>query len=134
MNEKTLATILIIDDDIDFIEQLKIQLEAANFSVISAGGESEAEQILAKTRPDLVIVDLMMEHFDGGFVLCHHIKAKDATIPVILATAVTNQTGLSFDAVTPGERSWVKADAILSKPIRIEQVLREIHRLLPFKD
>lgn len=124
-------TILVIDDDNDFIDQVTIQLEAAGFNVRAAHGETEAERVLADFRPDLVIVDLMMEHMDGGFVLCHQIKKKDPKIPVILATAVTSQTGITFEGITEDERSWVKADAILSKPVRFEQIMREIKRLLP---
>jgi CheY-like chemotaxis protein len=62
--------------------------------------------------------------------LCYHIKRKDPGIPVVLLTAVTHQTGLEFDAVTDEERSWVKADAMLAKPVRFEQLEREIERLL----
>ena len=123
--------ILIIDDDLDFIQQLQISLETAGFIVRPAYGEKEAEEALKEGRPDLVISDLMMEHMDGGFVLCHRIKRQDPTIPVILTTAVTSATGLRFDTITADERSWVKADAILAKPVRFEQILREIRRLLP---
>ena len=124
-------TILVIDDDMDFIQQLQISLEAAGFAVRTAFGEQEAEQALREGRPDLVISDLMMEHMDGGFVLCHRIKQQDPTIPVILTTAVTSATGLRFDTISADERSWVKADAILAKPVRFEQIIREIRRLLP---
>ena len=79
--------------------------------------------MLAQTRPDLAIVDLMMEYKDSGFALCYHIKKKDPSIPVILVTAVTSETGLEFDAATEEERSWVKADAMLAKPLRFEQLL-----------
>ncbi|HOB53726.1 MAG TPA: response regulator [Acidobacteriota bacterium] len=124
-------TILVIDDDIDFAQQLQISLKAAGFGVRIAFGEQEAEQALREGRPDLVISDLMMEHMDGGFVLCHRIKQQDPTIPVILTTAVTSATGMRFDTISADERAWVKADAILAKPVRFEQIIREIRRLLP---
>ena len=72
-----------------------------------------------------------MEHMDGGFVLCHRIKQQDHTIPVILTTAVTSATGMRFATISDDERAWVKADAILAKPVRFEQIIREIRRLLP---
>jgi CheY-like chemotaxis protein len=72
----------------------------------------------------------MMEHMDGGFALCYHIKKKNGRIPVILISAVTSETGLEFDAATDEERSWVKADVMLTKPVRFEQLKREIDRLL----
>jgi CheY-like chemotaxis protein len=123
-------TILVVDDDYDFREQMKLQLQAAGFTVLEAEGEAEARRVLATTRPDLAVVDLMMEHSDAGFALSHHIKRLDATIFVILVTAVTAETGITFDAATDEERSWVKADALLAKPVRFEQLRREIDRLL----
>ncbi len=56
-------------------------------------------------------------------------KKKYPGMPVVLVTAVTSETGLEFDAATDEERSWVKADALLAKPVRFEQLKREIERL-----
>ncbi|NLF32881.1 MAG: response regulator [Planctomycetes bacterium] len=124
------ATILVVDDDVDFREQMQVQLEAAGFGVIAAGGQKQAEQILQTARPDLAVVDLMMEHMDGGFALAYHIKKLDESVPVILVTGVAAETGVDFDAQTAEERSWIKADAFLAKPVRFEQLLGEIRRLL----
>lgn len=123
-------TILVVDDDADFLMQEEIALQAAGFKVIKADNRGEAEALIAATRPDAAIVDVMMEDTDAGFMLCYHIKKKDPTIPVILVTSVTNETGIEFDAVTDEERSWVKADAFLAKPVRIEQLKAELERLL----
>ena len=121
--------ILLVDDDEDFLLQTRMALEAAGYKVAPMPGMKEAEQFLTEQRPDLVISDLMMEHMDAGFVLCHHVKKRDPTIPVILVTAVTSETGMEFEA-NGDERSWIKADALLAKPVRIEQLKREINRLL----
>lgn len=134
MNEQKMnKSILVVDDDIDFLTQMRINLQEAGFQVITAEGQADAEEILYTTSPALAIVDLMMENVDGGFSLSYHIKKKDPTIPVILVTAVASETGLEFDAKTDEERSWVKADVFLAKPIRFEQLLREINRLLKDK-
>ncbi|MBN1295887.1 response regulator [bacterium] len=130
MNPTPPKTILLVDDDIDFLAQTRQYLESAGYRVITAEGQAQAETILADHSPDLAIVDLMMEHMDGGFALAYHIKKMDARIPVIIATGVTSETGLEFDAATDEERSWVKADAFLAKPLRGEQLLREVERLL----
>jgi CheY-like chemotaxis protein len=123
-------TILVVDDDHDFQVQARVQLEAAGFHVVTAGSRREAEEIFDREPPALAIVDIMLEQADAGFTLCHHIKTKNPKMPVILVTAVTNETGLEFDAATDEERSWVKADVFLAKPVRSEQLVREIHRLL----
>lgn len=122
-------TVLVVDDDIDYLNQIQIQLEAAGFDVLTAEGQKQAEESLKCHKPDLAVVDLMMEHQDSGFVLCYHIKKLYPFVPVILVTAVTSETGLEFDTTTEEERSWIKADRILAKPIRYEQLCAEIERL-----
>ncbi|MFP4355492.1 MAG: response regulator transcription factor [Phycisphaerae bacterium] len=124
-------TILLVDDDEDFLTQMQVQLTAAGYHVDTAGGRKEAlERIEDGNKYDLAIVDLMMQEVDDGFALCHQIKRIDPAIPVIMVTAVTAETGMAFDASTSEERSWVKADAVLAKPVRFEQLEREIGRLL----
>lgn len=131
MNEsQTKPIILLVDDDPDYLFQQRTVLEGAGYEVVAADGRGQAEEILRSVRPDLAILDLMMEEMDGGFTLCHRIKQVDPAIPVILITGVTRETGLEFDATTGEERSWIKADAILSKPTRFEQLKREIDRLM----
>jgi CheY-like chemotaxis protein len=129
----TNKTILVVDDDADFLLQMKTGLLKAGFTVLTADGQSAAEAILKTQKPDLAILDLMMEQMDGGFALAYHIKKRNPRIPVILVTAVAHETGLEFDAATDEERSWVKADAFMAKPVRFEQLLREIARLLKDK-
>ena len=126
-------TILLADDDVDYLLQTRVRLERAGYAVIAVEGQAAAEKALAQTRPDLAVVDLMMENMDAGFALCHHIKKKDASIPVILVTGVAAETGLEFDSSTREERSWVKADAMLAKPVRFEQLQAQIEHLLKDK-
>jgi two-component system, OmpR family, response regulator len=123
-------TVLIVDDDPDFLLQQETNLKAAGVTVITAESRKDAEALLDDQRPDIAIIDLMMEEMDGGFVLSYSIKKKDPTIPVIIVSAVTNESGYSFDAQTDEEKSWVKADAFLAKPIRFEQLKYEIERLV----
>ncbi|MCP4642308.1 MAG: response regulator [bacterium] len=127
---ETKKRVLIVDDDPDFRFQERVQLEAAGYEVIEADSRAKASQMLPTTEFDLAMVDLMMEEFDAGFSLCHEIKAKDSSIPVIMITGVTSETGIEFDTTTSEERSWIKADAMLAKPVRFEQLTREIKRLL----
>ncbi len=126
--------VLLVDDDDDFIFQQKLQLERAGFEVFTASGEDDARQVLAQRRPDLAVVDVMMDNPDSGFTLCYHIRKTDPTIPVIVVTSVISQTGLEFDVANEEHRSWIRADALLAKPIRFEQLKGEIDRLLKRED
>ena len=80
----------------DFLFQQRLQLQAAGFEVVAAQGRSQAEELLTERRPDVAVFDVMMENPDAGFVLCHHIRKKDPSIPVILVTSVNSETGLDF--------------------------------------
>ncbi len=131
MNAK--IKILLVDDDEDFLFQHRIQLENAGFLVRTATSRAQAEEAMAIFAPDLAILDLMMEEHDDGFVLSHHLKRAVPNLPVILVTAVTSETGLTFNPASATERAWVRADAVLAKPIRFEQLKREIDRLLALR-
>lgn len=123
-------TVLLVDDNEDFLDQMGMQLGAAGFQVVTAVGQREADRMLPDTHFDVAVVDLMMEHHDSGFAVAFHIKKKNPAIPVILVTAVASETGLAFEAATREEQSWIHADVVLDKPVRLEQLLREIKRLL----
>jgi len=123
-------TILIVDDDMDYLLQTRIKVEQFGFNVITAESQKEAEKILEFTHPDLAIFDLMMENDDSGFILCYKLKRKYPEVPIIIATGVTAETGMLFDITGDDERKWIKADLFLDKGIRADQLQREINRLL----
>ncbi len=122
--------VLIADDDFDILEQLKMQLQAEGFDVVACESQAEAENQLETIKPDIAIFDLMMDDLDSGFVLSYKTKKKYPDVPVIIITAVTNETGLKFDVSTEESKNWLKADVILNKDIRFEQLFKEMNRLL----
>lgn len=123
-------TVLVVDDDPDFRIQQEAILKAAGYTVLTACNRAEGEQVLSDQTVDALIADLMMDENDDGFILCYSAKKKNADMPVILVTGVTSETGIEFDTVTDEERSWIKADVLLAKPVRAEQILGELERLL----
>jgi CheY-like chemotaxis protein len=123
-------TILIVDDDIDILEQYTLMLKADGHKVVQASSLAEAEETILAVRPDLAILDLMMDEKDAGFVLCNQLKRLYADLPVIIVSNVTPITGLDFRPRNPEERSWVRADAMLAKPVLAEKLRGEISRLL----
>ncbi len=127
---KKKKNILLVDDDIDLLEQMKFHFENDGFSVTVARNEKEAVNAIDTHLPDLAVLDLMMENPDSGFILSYKIKKADNSIPVIIVTSASSETGMMFDVQTKEERSWIKADAILHKNIRYEQLSKEVNRLL----
>jgi len=122
--------ILIVDDDIDYIFQMKLKVEQMGFDTITAESQKEAEKVIEEVKPDLCILDLMMETDDSGFILSYKIKRKYPAVPIIIATAVTAETGMTFDVMARENQRWINADLFLDKGIRADQLHREIKKLL----
>ena len=123
-------TVLVVDDDLDILEQYTMLLKAEGHKVVQAGSLAEAEETILTVRPDLAILDLMMDEMDAGFVLCNQLKRLYADLPVIIVSNVTPITGLDFRPRNAEESSWVRADVMLNKPIVAERLRSEIRRLL----
>lgn len=129
MNKKVF-TVLVADDDPDYLFQVAYHLRKLGYEVIPVESQGEAEQVISKIRPDIAIFDLMMESDDSGFILCYKLKRKYPDVPVILATAVAKETGITFSLNSEQERDWIRADLYLEKGIRPEQLDQEIKKLL----
>ena len=126
----TRKRIVVVDDDEDVLEQLSQILVGEGYEVHMAASQAEGEDLLLSLHPDLAILDLMMEQEDSGFVLAYYIKKLYPDVPVVMLTGVTSATGLSFASTAPEARAWIKADRILDKPVRSEQVKDLVARLL----
>jgi CheY-like chemotaxis protein len=123
-------TILVADDDPDYLFQTVFNLEKAGYRTMAVESQAEAESVIAKFKPNLAIFDLMMESDDSGFILCYKIKKKYPDVPVILATAVSSETGMTFNIDSEQAKLWIRADIYLEKGIRPEQLDREVMKLL----
>lgn len=87
--------ILIVDDEVDFVNLLRIRLEAGGYSAISAFDGEEGVRLALKEKPDLILLDVMMPKMDG-YTALRILKDGDATknIPVIILTCKEKMRGL----------------------------------------
>lgn len=117
-------TILVIDDEVGFINAITDCLELSGYDVISAYDGLEGLGKVRLKKPDLIILDLMLPKLDG-LALCALLKKDDryAGIPVIMLTARVAEK----DAVT-GKK--VGADAYMTKPQEPAILLEKIEELL----
>lgn len=120
--------ILLVDDDIDLLEQHKTILQAKGFKIVTAENVEDGWNVFKKEKPDAAVIDLIMEEHDSGFILCHRIKRdpNGKNIPVFILTSATYVTGFKFGASTTEEKEWIKADALLNKPIVEEELLKKL--------
>lgn len=120
--------VLIIDDDFDLVEVMRITLEAAGFEVIDAqDGESGLEKIRTAS-PDLVILDVMMSSMDEGFHVAYKIREEVAIkdTPIVMLTAVGNQTGFQFDP--DKDADFLPVDAFLEKPVNPRNLVEAVRQ------
>ena len=79
-------TVLIVDDEPDTLELVKLVLESAGFKTVSAANGIEALKEVDVSKPDLVLLDIMMPDMDGWEVF-RKIKEKYSTLPIAILTA-----------------------------------------------
>jgi two-component system alkaline phosphatase synthesis response regulator PhoP len=122
--------ILIIDDDRDYGDALRMVLENNGYEVDHALNIGDGRKSLQAQRPDLIILDVMMERHTDGFELCYQLKHEEGfrEIPVMMVTAVTEKTGFKFSPETDGE--YLQADAYVAKPIPVAELLSRVNRMI----
>jgi two-component system alkaline phosphatase synthesis response regulator PhoP len=128
MSEK--KKILIIDDDKDYGEALKIVLENNGFKVNHVLNVQDGRKTIEADRPELIILDVMMDKHTDGFDLCYNLKhdKKYKNIPILMVTAVTGKTGFKFSPETDGE--YLQADDYVAKPIPASELLLRVKKLI----
>ena len=124
-------TILVIDDDIDLVEIIRVTLENQGFKVIDA---QTGERGLAKAReqdPDLILLDVMMGKVDEGFQVAYELRSNDVTAetPILMLTAVTDQTGFDFDPAK--DKDFLPVNEFLEKPVSPRNLVDMIRKHLP---
>ncbi|MHC4438105.1 MAG: response regulator [Planctomycetota bacterium] len=127
-------SILLVDDDPDFVEITTAILETKQYQVRSAQDPDEGFARLEEEIPDLLILDVMMGRGAGGFVLARKIR-KDSRfdhVPILMLTSMTEQTG--FDM--PGDRiseKFLPVDDYIEKGIKPHQLLEKVEKQLAKK-
>jgi len=123
MSEKKMK-ILLVEDEPDMVEAVRIRLEANGFDVITASDGPDGLNKARTAGPDLVILDVMLPKMDG-FKVCRMLKfdEKYRKIPIIMFTARTQQADLA-------QGKEMGADAYITKPFKSEELLAKIRELL----
>jgi two-component system alkaline phosphatase synthesis response regulator PhoP len=129
-----MAKILIIDDDPDLVFALKLCLEGAGYEVSSAACGKDGLLAIEQDKPDLIILDVMMDSTTDGFQVALKLRSADPsaryyryrTIPLIMLTAIHQTTELRYGR----DEDYLPVDEFVEKPIDPDQLLRKVERLL----
>ncbi len=119
--------VLVVDDDAVFVDAVSAILES-RFEVLTAANGGEALARITDGRPDVVLLDVMMDHLSEGFEVARRIKEDPATahIVVIMLTAVDEVFNFRMEV----EESYVPHDRYLEKPVEPERLLEVIDEAL----
>ncbi|HUS59145.1 MAG TPA: response regulator [Planctomycetota bacterium] len=122
--------VLIIDDDPDIVEAEKMILESHGYDVDSASDGESGLAKAEKTKPDLIILDVMMSTMDQGFQVAYKLKQSPdlKKIPVLMATSVGQVTKFKFDPKTDSD--FLPVEAYIEKPIKPADLISTVERLL----
>ncbi len=131
--------ILIIDDDPDIVEAMRMPLEANTYEVISASSGKEGLQKVKAEVPDLIILDVMMETQTEGFHVAYKLRSEEPdskykeykNIPILMITAISSKTGMKFSLEKDEE--FLQVDDFVEKPIQPKELLEKVSTLLTTK-
>ncbi|OHB62396.1 MAG: hypothetical protein A2Y76_06630 [Planctomycetes bacterium RBG_13_60_9] len=123
--------ILIIDDDPDITEAMRVILENGGYEVDSALDSAAGMNRLKEAKPDLIVLDVMMRTPQEGFELSRELKSNSLykDIPILMLTAVKQKTGLDFKPAA-GDETWLPVEEYLDKPVKPGVLLEKVRDLL----
>ncbi len=122
--------LLIVDDDRDFVAAMTRLLEENSYEVIKAHSKEEAIKMAESARPDLVLLDIMMERLGDGISIYKKLKYDQdlRRIPILVVSSITEKTGFRVPTRVGGED--FAADDYIQKPVSSVELLRRVEKLL----
>lgn len=127
--------ILIIDDDPDQRLTVRLPLEAAGYQVSEAKSSEEGLAMVKQIKPDLIVLDVMMDTTTAGFQVALALHSSDPNseykefrnLPIIMLTAIHTTTPLRFAP----DADYLPVEHFLEKPVDVEVLLAKVKELLP---
>lgn len=126
--------ILIVDDDPDIVESIKMALEDHGYQTDAAGNGEKGLRKIKEFGPDLIILDVMMDTKTEGFHVAYKLRTPDpeyaaySGVPILILTGIGRVTGMSFSPETDGD--FLPADDFVEKPVSPRVLLEKVGRLL----
>lgn len=123
-----MAKILLVDDDVDLVLTYKIPLEARGHETLTAHSRAEAAEILADTRPDAMVLDVMMETPTAGIELAREAHSQYPELPMLMVSGIQEATGqpLQLDP----EETFLPVVRTMDKPVNPKTLAETIEAML----
>ena len=109
--------IVIVDDNADFLFTMETFLQRNGFEVLTADDGQKGLELIRKERPDLILLDIMMETLFSGFEVCKQLRSDDdlKNIPVIGISAMGDELNINYSEWP--DYDYFRPDAFLDKPV-----------------
>ncbi len=124
-----MVKILIVDDDPDMVEASRIVLERDGYSVEHASNVEEGLQKLAEAKPDLLILDVMMEEPDDGLRFARQARRLGNDLPILMLTSVNRALGIQIGK----DEEMVPVDEFVEKPVDPATLSAKVKELLAMR-
>ncbi len=122
--------ILVVDDDQDIVDSITIMLESQGYEVVAAQSGEEGMKLVEEKRPDLILLDIMMEKLTTGLHIGYDLRKHPEykSIPIIIISGIGEAMG--FDLAAEKETDYVAADDFLEKPVKPDVLLKRVAELI----
>lgn len=120
-----MALIAIIDDDPDILDASSLVLKSKGYNVITATNPNDGYKIVKEQKPNLIILDVMMDEPDDGFFLAQRFRKEKIMTPILMYTSVSKAIGFEF-----GKNEMVPVDDFVEKPISPDELVKKVENLL----
>ena len=127
--------ILIIDDDVDIVDAIKMVLEANDYQVAAYYDMENVVDRVKSEKPDLLILDVMFpENPSGGFEMARTIHEHEAfkNLPVMILSAINEKFKLGFSGADI-DPEFMPVDQFLEKPVDTDDLVKKIKQILAKK-
>ena len=129
--------ILLVDDDVDLVETIAQALSFHGFEIAKAHSGKDGLKRLLEFRPDLVVLDIMMESDTAGFEVVNLVRNKKtasrysevADVPIILLTAINQVTNSRF-SLNEAQNFLPGIEGFITKPFKIDDLLAKVNSVL----
>jgi CheY-like chemotaxis protein len=127
-----IKTVLIVDDDVDFVAAVSCYLERQGYRVLSAGDGQSGLRLARLERPELILMDVMMNERTEGLFAIQEIRRDPelARVPVFVLTSLYSKTDFHVEP----ERGWMAHDEFFTKPVDVQQLLERIRQRIGSPD
>lgn len=121
-----MAKVLVVDDDPDVVDACRLVLESKGHTVVCAYSRTEGMKSLQQNKPDLLLLDVMMEQPDDGLAMAQELRRTGYKSPILMLTNISKITGIEYGK----DKDLVPVDAFIEKPVSAAKLAAKVAELL----